>query len=126
MSFASVHYEISLTFWRFTFFYFSRVTVIFVYYGLTLNLGVLAGDVYLNLFLNSLFEVSVILFAVFFVDRFGRRKLTLSFMVASGITGMLTLFPYMYASKGKCLLFLCFRPGGLFGVIEINAFDFMM
>ncbi|CAE1142049.1 unnamed protein product [Acanthosepion pharaonis] len=80
---------------------FAWVTVIFVYYGLTLNLGVLAGNVYLNLFLNSLFEISVILFAVFFVDRFGRRKLTLSFMVASGITGILTLFPYLYASKDQ-------------------------
>ncbi|CAE1142042.1 SLC22A15 [Acanthosepion pharaonis] len=76
-------------------------TMIFVYYGLTLNIGVLAGNVYLNLVLNSIVEISVILFAVIVVDRFGRKKLTLSFMAISGITGILTLFPYLYASKDQ-------------------------
>ncbi|CAE1310972.1 SLC22A15 [Acanthosepion pharaonis] len=80
---------------------FAWATVIFVYYGLTLNVGVLAGNVYLNLFLNSLIEIPAILFSVFFVDRFGRRKLTLFFMLTGGITGMLTLFPYLYASKDQ-------------------------
>ncbi|CAE1142033.1 unnamed protein product [Acanthosepion pharaonis] len=76
-------------------------TMIFVYYGMTLNIGVLAGNVYLNLVLNSIVEISVILFAAIVVDRLGRKKLTLFFMVASGITGILTLFPYLYASKDQ-------------------------
>lgn len=77
--------------------------MIFVYYGLTMNIGVLAGNVYLNFLLGSLVEIFVILFAVLFVDRFGRKKLTFSFMVIGGITGILTLFPYLYATKGKSL-----------------------
>lgn len=101
---------------------FSRVTMIFVYYGLTLNIGVLAGNIYLNLVLNSIVEISVILFAVIGVDRFGRKKLTFFFMATSGITGMLTLLPYLYASKGKNISFLCYQSAEKFGSVKCLKF----
>ena len=47
--------------------------MVFVYYGLTLNVAALSGDVYLNTFLISAVEIPGSLLAMYTMDKIGRR-----------------------------------------------------
>ena len=50
-----------------------RFTVSLVYYGLTLNVAALSGDVYLNSFLTGAVEIPGNLLAMYCMDKIGRR-----------------------------------------------------
>ena len=52
----------------------ARFTGSLMFYGLSLNSGRLAGDVFLNTFLLSVVEVPANLLCLFLLDRIGRRN----------------------------------------------------
>lgn len=56
-----------------------------VYYGLSLSTGKLNGNPFLLLFLNGLVEYPSYIIIVLVLDRFGRRSITSSLMVAGGL-----------------------------------------
>ncbi|XP_067034389.1 organic cation transporter protein-like [Acropora muricata] len=62
-----------------------------VFFGMSLNVGNLAGDMYLNFFILSLVEIPGALLIWFFMARYGRRIPYASFMIFVGLTGMLVL-----------------------------------
>lgn len=81
--------------------YICRNLVSFVYYGLLLNTENLSGDIFLNFFFGALVEVPAYVMCMLFLNRFGRKKLYIAFMLIGGISGISTIFPLLYASDGK-------------------------
>lgn len=62
-----------------------------VYFGISLNVKNLAGDMYLNFFILIIIELPSALLAWFCLQRFGRRIPYCAFMLIGGIAGMLVL-----------------------------------
>ncbi|KAJ7376146.1 hypothetical protein OS493_036752 [Desmophyllum pertusum] len=59
-----------------------------VYFGLTLNVKNLAGDMYVNFFILIIIELPSALLAWFCLQRFGRRIPYCAFMLIGGVAGM--------------------------------------
>ncbi|KAL9981131.1 hypothetical protein ACROYT_G009795 [Oculina patagonica] len=62
-----------------------------VYFGLSLNVKNLAGDMYVNFFILIIIELPSALLAWFCLQRFGRRIPYCTFMLIGGLAGMLVL-----------------------------------
>ena len=71
------------------------------YYGTVLNIGNLAGNVYLNFVLMVLVEFPAKGATILLLDRIGRKKLHIAFMVIGGIASTGTIFPILYGGEGK-------------------------
>ncbi|XP_064595319.1 organic cation transporter protein-like [Liolophura sinensis] len=70
-----------------------------VYYGLSLNSGNLAGDIYLNFFLVGLVEFPAYTLCLLLLDRIGRKSLYCASMLSGGIACVCTIFPSLYANQ---------------------------
>lgn len=62
-----------------------------VYFGINLNVGNLAGDMYLNFFILCIVEIPGALLLWFLMSRFGRRIPYVTFMITGGVAEMLVL-----------------------------------
>ncbi|CAH3027846.1 unnamed protein product [Porites evermanni] len=69
-----------------------------VYFGISLNVGNLAGDMYLNFFFLSIVEIPGALLLWFLLKRYGRRIPYASFMIFGGLAG--TLVSAVPSSEG--------------------------
>lgn len=78
---------------------FSWATVNFVYNGLALNVANLTGDIYLNIFINVATEIPGYVLCMVLLNRVGRKKLYMGFMITAGIIGIAAIFPVLYASQ---------------------------
>ncbi|CAI9729376.1 Hypothetical predicted protein [Octopus vulgaris] len=76
-----------------------RATVSMVYYGLTLNVGKLYGNLYMNFFLNAIVEFPAYTLCILLLNRVGRKKLHTSQMVLTGVTCIAGIFPVLYGTK---------------------------
>ncbi|XP_076821885.1 organic cation transporter protein-like isoform X3 [Clavelina lepadiformis] len=77
-----------------------------VYYGVSLNVASLSGDVFLNNALGGIFEIGIYLFVIFFMDRTGRRlMLSLTFTVA-GVGLLASTIVNIFAGQDQTLLTL--------------------
>ncbi|XP_036361966.1 organic cation transporter protein-like [Octopus sinensis] len=74
-------------------------TVSMVYYGLTLNVGKLYGNLYMNFFLNAIVEFPAYTLCILLLNRVGRKKLHTSQMVLTGVTCIAGIFPVLYGTK---------------------------
>ena len=63
-----------------------------VYYGLSLNSAKLAGNPYLNFLLTGLVELPSLTVVMLLIDRIGRRKLFMAFMLLAGVACISTAF----------------------------------
>lgn len=88
--------------------YIFRFVVSLAYFGLLKNTENLSGSIFLNFFFGALVEVPALLSCIFLLDRFGRKKLYISFIVTGGICAIITIFPLMYAAEGKIIHFFFF------------------
>lgn len=77
------------------------MTVSLVYYGLTLNVGKLYGNLYMNYFLNSVIELPAYALCLLLLNRVGRRKLHAGLMSLTGVVYAAGIFPILYGTKGK-------------------------
>ncbi|XP_029640481.2 organic cation transporter-like protein [Octopus sinensis] len=75
------------------------VVVSMVYFGLTLNVGKLYGNLYLNFFLNSVIEFPAYTLCILLLNRVGRKKLHTSMMVLAGVICIAGIFPVLYGTK---------------------------
>ncbi|XP_029641021.1 organic cation transporter protein-like [Octopus sinensis] len=75
------------------------VIVSLVYYGLTLNVGKLYGNFYVNYFLNSVAEFPGYILCILLLNRVGRKKLQTSMMVLAGVICIAGIFPILYGTK---------------------------
>ncbi|CAK8684124.1 organic cation transporter protein-like [Clavelina lepadiformis] len=64
---------------------FSWLVISMVYYGLSLNAGSLAGDIFVNNAINGAMELIGYFFVQFTMDRWGRRVLLVLCMVLQGV-----------------------------------------
>lgn len=78
---------------------FNWLTVSFVYFGLLINTENMSGNIFLNFFFGALVEVPAFLSCIFLLDRYGRKKMYIAFILTGGICGIITIFPLMYASE---------------------------
>ena len=74
-----------------------------MYYGLTLNSGNLAGNVYLNFFISGAVEFPAYIIAILFIDRLGRKKLHSMCMMLGGVACLSSIFTVLYGGKGNCI-----------------------
>ena len=71
------------------------------YYGLALNSGDLAGDMFLNFFLQTFMDIPANLIVILLLDKLGRKPLLVGSMVIGGISLMATIFTIIYGGSGK-------------------------
>nr|KAI8758142.1 organic cation transporter protein-like [Biomphalaria glabrata] len=86
-----------------------------VFYGLSLNIGNLTGNLYFNFFLFALVEVAAYFVCLVFLDSFGRRRLQCCSMLLGGVACLLSLFPVMYGGEGETWLTVALSMIGKFG-----------
>jgi len=71
-----------------------------VYYGLSLNVGNIGGNIYLNNLLSTVAELLGYLVALAGLDRLGRKGMHCSSMILGGVACLASIFPVMFA--GDC------------------------
>ncbi|GFS09521.1 organic cation transporter protein [Elysia marginata] len=76
--------------------YFNWMVCSMVYYGISLNVADLAGNIYFNMLLYGVVELVSYLLCLVFLDRVGRRRLHLFCMFVSGIGCTVSPFPVLY------------------------------
>ena len=83
-------------------FYFSnfRFVVSMAYYGVLLNVVNLGGDFYLNLLLLTLMEYPAKTLALVLLDRVGRKKVYIAYMLLGGAMCVGTKYPV--EQKNEC------------------------
>ncbi|KAH9525167.1 hypothetical protein Btru_000522 [Bulinus truncatus] len=86
-----------------------------VYYGLSLNVGNLSGDLYMNFFLSGVVELVSYIACLIFLDRAGRKLLQCVFMLTAGVACVCTLFPVLYGDTGQSWITLFLSLVGKFG-----------
>ncbi|KAK3769800.1 hypothetical protein RRG08_046905 [Elysia crispata] len=76
--------------------YFNWMVCSMAYYGISLNVADLAGNIYFNMMLYGVVEVISYFLCLFSLDRLGRRRLHLLCMFVAGICCSLSPFPSLY------------------------------
>jgi OCT family organic cation transporter-like MFS transporter 4/5 len=71
-----------------------------VFYGLSLNTGILYGEYYINYLLSVLVEFPGRFLPILLVDRIGRKKTHLIFMTGGGIACLSTIFTVNFGEGG--------------------------
>eukprot|EP00106_Octopus_bimaculoides_P001414 XP_014768856.1 PREDICTED: organic cation transporter protein-like isoform X3 [Octopus bimaculoides] len=89
-----------------------------VYYGISLNVGKLYGNLYMNFFLNSVVEFPAYILGFFLLNRIGRKKLHASLMVLAGIACIAGIFPVLYGTKAHRWML---TASSIFGRLFITA-----
>ena len=79
---------------------FCRFIVSMAYYGVILNVDNLGGDFFLNLFLLIIVEYPAKILTIALLDRVGRKKMYIAYMLLGGIACMGTIYPVV--DKGEC------------------------
>lgn len=72
-----------------------------VFFGLSLNTGILYGDYYINFLLATLMEFPGSALPIFMIDRIGRKKSYIIYMTVGGFSCLSTIFTVNYGGKGK-------------------------
>lgn len=94
-------------------FYVSWFTNAFVYYGISLNIGDLGGDLFWNFFWAGLVEFPSYFFCMFAFKVIGRRPLLAAMMFGAGI-GCLAIVPFYVVDNKSSSWILVFAMFGKF------------
>jgi OCT family organic cation transporter-like MFS transporter 4/5 len=76
------------------------MVVSMVFYGLSLNTGILYGNYYVNYLLSVMVEVPGRILPYLSVDRIGRKKSHLIYMAGGGIACLGTIFTVNFGGEG--------------------------
>jgi hypothetical protein len=71
------------------------------YYGVTMHIGNLGGNFYLNQFILAVVEFPAKISTMVLLNRIGRRKLHVLIMMIGGAALLCTIFPVLYGKEGK-------------------------
>ena len=80
-----------------------RFVVSLAFYGVILNVGNLGGDFYLNLFLLTIIDYPVKFLTLLLLNRIGRKKVYVAYMLLGGIMCMGTIYPVVQKHECKFL-----------------------
>ncbi|CAK8674959.1 unnamed protein product [Clavelina lepadiformis] len=75
-----------------------------VYYGVSLNAGALAGDLYLNNTLNGVMEITSFIICLLLLDRLGRRIMLSALLFVAGIGLLASVIVNEYAGNNQSIL----------------------
>ncbi|XP_056001661.1 solute carrier family 22 member 15-like [Ostrea edulis] len=95
------------------------------YYGVTMHIGNLGGDFYLNQFILAIVEFPAKISTMVLLNRIGRQKLHFLIMIIGGAALLCTIFPVLYGKEELSSLTLVLSIIGkmgsaaAFGVIYI-------
>ncbi|XP_076800001.1 solute carrier family 22 member 16-like [Clavelina lepadiformis] len=89
-----------------------------VYYGLALNAGALAGDLFLNNTLNGVMDISSYIVCTILMDRVGRRLLISFYLLLAGFCLIINVIINAYAGVNQTLITVgvAFAFVGKFGI----------
>lgn len=86
-----------------------RFVISSIYYGLTLNIGKLGGNLYINFTVAAVMEFLGNLLCLL-MDKTGRKAMHLSLMFLTGAACLSSAIPVLFGNKCKnCILFICFH-----------------
>ena len=71
-----------------------------MYFGVTMNVGNMGGDFYLNFFLLAMVEFPAYSACIYLVDKIGRKKLHCACMLIGGIACLSTIFTVSFGGEG--------------------------
>ncbi|XP_076822510.1 organic cation transporter protein-like isoform X1 [Clavelina lepadiformis] len=77
-----------------------------VYYGVSLNAGALAGDLFVNNTLNGVMEIASYIICIIFMDRIGRRILLCASLLVAGLGLLASVIVNVYADDNESLITL--------------------
>ncbi|VDI73517.1 MFS transporter, putative metabolite transport protein [Mytilus galloprovincialis] len=69
------------------------------YYGISLNIGILGGNIYINFAISTLMELLGVTFSLITLNRFGRKKMHCISLLIGGTSCLCTIFTSLYAPK---------------------------
>ena len=75
------------------------------YYGISLNVNILSGDIHLNFTLSSAVEMAAAIVVLMFVYKFGRKPLYCCSMITGALGFLLSAFPVYFGSENDQVLF---------------------
>lgn len=81
-----------------------RFVISFIYYGLTINMGKLAGNLYVNFLVGVTVEGLGYLLC-FVMNKTGRKPLHLTVMFGSGFGCLLSILPALFLDSCKFKIF---------------------
>ena len=80
-----------------------RFVIVVVYYGITLNITNLSGDVFTNFAISAALETLAYVVTLLLLDRVGRRPLLTASMLMSGLACTATVLPVLLNAPGEAL-----------------------
>ncbi|XP_046582090.1 organic cation transporter-like protein [Haliotis rubra] len=86
-----------------------------IFYGLSLNVGNLSGDIYLNFFISCLMELLGIILCHVLMNKVGRKTVLCSSMVLGGLTCISSLFPLIYGNSSTGWTLIAITMAGKLG-----------
>ena len=88
-----------------------RLVITLGYYGLSLNVGRIGGNVYINFFSSIVVEIVGYSACLLLMDRIGRKLLLCGSMTLGGVACLLTIFTSLYADKCKYIFYVSCQNG---------------
>nr|XP_022331937.1 organic cation transporter protein-like [Crassostrea virginica] len=89
--------------------------IAFIYYGLTLHIGKLGGNLYVNFTVSCVMEFAGY-FLCIFMDRTGRKPMHLTVMFLSGISCLVSVLPLMFGNDSHNWIMIALSMVGKFGI----------
>jgi len=86
--------------------YFTWFANAYVYYGISLNIGVIGGNLFVNFALAGLIEVPSYLLTIYLFNYMGRKTITAYYMLAAGFCCLvISFFSYVVTVQALVLIF---------------------
>ncbi|XP_056021360.1 organic cation transporter protein-like [Ostrea edulis] len=95
--------------------FFNWFVISFIYYGLTLHIGKLGGNLYLNFALSCIVEF-IGYFLCIFMDRTGRKPMHLTVMFMSGIACLASVLPMLFGDDSHNWIMIALSMIGKLGI----------
>ncbi|XP_052244559.1 organic cation transporter protein-like isoform X1 [Dreissena polymorpha] len=96
--------------------YFNWMVVNIVYYGLSLNVGNLSGDIYVNFTITSTMELGAYIMCLLLLNKVGRKSLHAGTMILGGVSCLCTIFSTLYAPPEHAWITVVLANVGKFGI----------
>ncbi|XP_050415521.2 organic cation transporter protein [Patella vulgata] len=96
-----------------------------VYYGLSLNIGNLSGDIYLNYTLSNIAECVAYIGCILLLDKVGRKFLLTTCFIVGGLGCVSILFPVIYGSSSQAWITIMITMIGRLGCSGSYAIMFV-
>ncbi|KAK7108455.1 hypothetical protein V1264_016193 [Littorina saxatilis] len=93
--------------------YSNMFVIAMVYYGLTLNVTNLGGDIFINFLIMAVLETIGFAVPTFLLDRVGRKPVYCVSILVAGLACVISLFPVMFGAPEWAVIALC-MTGRLF------------